>query len=260
MAVKLSSVSNGLIVKIPMIGGQTVDAVKVGSYGDAVILAITDRVDVSIADNFTFPWKGTAPNIVYFSFNSPTDLGLQSWSLLLAPSIREALVAVPIWTTYISVTFSSNRPTATVIDIDAPFYRSIFCPDVGSLGITSIKTYLSGTTSSYSVRKHPSNALSLSNVATYLQNGTLERVRCCNIVKPGTNTDTGPISVRYGTNDSTYGTGFIGDTSTYNGTTTYPFISLNGNIMVNSSSGGAITESTAVESYRKIGGKWYRTT
>lgn len=309
MAVALSTLSAGTIVRIPLSCGGTADGIvlQYNHYGKSeVSVLLKDPMIPKYYSNVgTTVLKATntsTSSSINISYDlSPADVMCRNIKTHLAESIQGALIPVSIPVdskVTASYPMTGYNPSSWVSKFafeTKNIERSIFLPSSKELGVTTayytwsayryssfddalILSGKTGTAFSYFNTEGNRNNMDIAtrdiavNCTTRNSSGdnfTFD-VYPYDVRQWTINENSAPIHWKTMTNSAINSSTLYNMTiyySSYNvegkqwySVNVYPILCLNGSIMVNGSSGGDITESTAVESFRKIGGKWYRTT
>lgn len=223
---KLSAIANRSKVLLPLRGENIIEATKVAynHYGKGEVLLVPNWiVKAPIGEPaYFFDTVSTTYRCSY----EYSDLDKHSFSMksVLSDTIAGSLVDVPITIQNVTNTGFDNR--------DEPLYRSVFLPSYQECGGVNSISYLKSTIEGYS----GSGFSSVTRNPRYYS----------------------------GNRSGMSWQDINGDPIIYDSTGIHdacmPYlITIDGNCEVASSSGGAITKATAIESYRKINGVWYRT-
>lgn len=246
MAVALSSVTNGATVNIPLQDGSTLPFVKIGynHYNKKeATLALKKAMGVNIFNS------GDNYNLGYL------DLLCGHFKGLLDDSISGALIPV-------SIAIENNPGTTEILNFPTNIIRSIFIPSMWEFGLDPTTNNIYEELMDYQRlgNSFSVNANWFDNTHIICRNNYIIRYTPTTgqqymYYKGGVLFQNGSKSVyRYLSSSSTKN-----DNNSISNVGFNPFICLDGNIQVSSSSGGNITQSTAIKSYRKINGVWYRT-
>lgn len=288
MAVALSAVTKGSTITFPDAVGNTMSAIllEYNHYGKSEAAVLLPAVNIfNAARTTTSSSDPSQYNITGIYKDGLIDQFLMtSYKNLLAESIRKSTIPVSMYvptTTYRTASINDTSATHKVSELAAGiafthssvFYRDIFLPSIIETGYCTNTIYWT-TNAEVELVRAMNQLLVADKNQTYNGKPFAYTTPFTNTTYPRSGSAVATIrggvggwyaeepylalTLFQGKNgfSGSAGSGML-NANTFN---VRPIITLSGAIMVNSASGGAITESAAVESYRKINGKWYRTT